>query len=134
MRCRGIQPFKQKNGKGNEDDVHHVPAPSSIFQLKRKPMSCPVTPLDGGRSKVGSSERKSISCLSTAHGFLLACDQSQSRAAGFQDGCIRQKRSSAKESELDESWWEFNLLSVGLGKVIPNTGVDGKKELHSVAV
>lgn len=97
MRCRGIQPFKQKNGKGNEDDVHHVPAPSSIFQLKRKPISCPVTPLDGGRSKAGSSERKSISCLSVAHGPLLARDQRQSRAAGFQDGCIRQKGAAQRK-------------------------------------
>lgn len=45
MRCWGIRPF-QKNGKGNEDEGHHVPAPSLIFHLERKPISCPGTPLD----------------------------------------------------------------------------------------
>ena len=29
MRCWGIQPFQEgENGKGNEDEVHHVPAPN----------------------------------------------------------------------------------------------------------
>ena len=47
MRCWRIRPFQEgKNGKGNEDEVHHVPAPSLSFRLERKPISCPGTPLD----------------------------------------------------------------------------------------
>lgn len=53
------QSIPKKNGKGNEDEVHHVPAPknkgcpsddamgpSLSFQLERKPISFSGTPLD----------------------------------------------------------------------------------------
>lgn len=43
---REEQTIPKKNGKGNEDEVHHVPAPSLTFHLERKPISCPGTPLD----------------------------------------------------------------------------------------
>lgn len=38
------------------------------------------------------------------------------------------KKEQRKETELDESWLKFTT------KVTPNTGVDCKGELHSVAV
>ena len=63
VRCWGIRPFQEgKNGKGKEDEVHHVPAPnkgkagvhdndhlminmrsSLTFHLERKPIAHPIT-------------------------------------------------------------------------------------------
>ena len=112
---------KKENGKGKEDEVHHVPAPSLAFYLERKPIPCLGTPLDATATpapfhatqgdeevKVGSRERKSS----------MQMEQQQQRSKMDVSG----KKEQRQETELDESWLKITMA----GKVTPNTGLGCK--------
>ena len=111
---------KKENGKGKEDEVHHVPAPSLSFYLERKPIPCLGTPLDATATpapfhatqgdeevKVGSRERKSSMQM-----------EQQQRSKMDVSG----KKEQRQETELDESWLKITMA----GKVTPNTGLGCK--------
>lgn len=119
----GNPAMPKKNGKGNEDEdeVHHVPAPSLTFHLERKPISCPGTPLDVShtngfpcqskgmttdhqcifeevgvwRESIAPARRLKLAAVKGNHAFGDAGEVlekvSQIKTAGFQDGCIQQK-------------------------------------------
>ena len=122
VRCCGNSAIpKKENGKGKEDEVHHVPAPNLAFYLERKPIPCLGTPLDATATpapfhatqgdeevKVGSRERKSS----------MQMEQQQQRSKMDVSG----KKEQRQETELDESWLKITMA----GKVTPNTGLGCK--------
>lgn len=124
MRCWRIQPFQNEknrpfqNGKGNEDEVHHVPAPSLTFHLERKPILM-IQPHQ--RPSMSIKAMKRTESIAPARRLNLAAVKGNHQrgrhtsttfnAAGFQDGCIRQKGAAQRNRvgrKLAEIYYESN--------------------------